>query len=139
MYSCGHWDKLTRKLGSESRRFAADIPKKQLYEYESGRIFPLIEKFIKICKCLNKSATYILSPLLELSHSEQEILYIFEDIEIKEILKDKEIANTLKFTLLGFQILYKTKEHFKDNGDVINYLNIINTKLFEEGQLNKLK
>ena len=45
----------------------------------------------------------MLSPLLELSHSEQEIMHMFEDIEIKEILKDKEIANILKFTLLGFQ------------------------------------
>ncbi len=58
---------------------------------------------------------------------------------IESYAHQKEIENILKFTLFEFQILYKTKEHFKDNGNVINYLNIINTKLFEEGQLNKLK
>ena len=98
----------TRKIKySEIKVFskAVKIPKSLLYQYEIGRTFPPIENFIKICNCLNKSLTYLLSPNLKLSKSEQEILHIFEGIEIKEILNDKQISDILKFSLLGFEIL----------------------------------
>ena len=134
--------KRTRKIkydDIQSFSRAADIPKKQLYEYESGRIFPPIEKFIKICKCLDKTATYMLSPLLEISQPEKEIMHMYSDFNIKELLQDAEIANIMKFILLGFQLLYKTRQHFNDEGDVITYLKNLNDKLFEEGQLKKLK
>jgi hypothetical protein len=39
----------------------------------------------------------------------QEIMYLCEDVDVKEILEDKELANMLKVTLLGYQILYQTK------------------------------
>jgi transcriptional regulator with XRE-family HTH domain len=57
---------------------ANDIPSKDLYEYESGRTFPPIEKFVKICSCLDKSPTYLLSPILKLEHSEQEFLHLLK-------------------------------------------------------------
>jgi transcriptional regulator with XRE-family HTH domain len=114
------------------------IPPKIMYNYESGRTFPPIEKFIKICQCLDRSATYMLSPVLKLSDVGQEILILFEDTDLKDMLQDKEVSDLLKFTLLGFQILFHTKKHFNYDGDMVAYLNEIKEKLFTEGQLKRL-
>ena len=115
------------------------IPEPLLYQYEIGRTFPPIENFITICNCLHKLPTYMLSPFLELHQSEQKLIKLYEETEFKELLQDEEIANILKFTLLGFQILYQTKKHFNDKNDVITYLNKLKEKLFEEGQVKKIK
>lgn len=115
------------------------IPEKQLYDYETGRIFPPIEKFITICKYLDKSAAYMLSPFIDYTQNEKDIMNFFEEADVKQILKDEEIAKILKFTLLGFQLLYLTKSHFNHKGDVITYLNELKSKLFEEGQLKRIK
>lgn len=116
---------------------ALDISETAIYDYEMGRVFPPINKFIKICNVLKKSPVYFLSPYLKLSKSEQEILHIFEGINIKEILNDEQIANILKFTLLGFEILYQSKKHMNYEGDVIDFLNNVKGKLFADGQLKK--
>jgi hypothetical protein len=88
---------------------ATGIPLKDLYEYESGRVFPPIEKFVTICKRLDKSATYMLSPILELTHIEHEIMNTFEDADVKEILEDEELANMLKspYSVIKFCIKRK--------------------------------
>jgi len=118
---------------------ASGIPEPLLYQYEIGRTFPPIENFITICNCLKKLPTYMLSPFLELRQSEQKLIKLYEETEFKELLQDEEIANILKFTLLGFQILYHTKKNFNDKNDVITYLNKLKEKLFEEGQVKKIK
>lgn len=139
----GKFLKRTRKIkyaDIQSFSKAAGIPKKQLYEYESGRIFPPIEKFIKICKCLDKTASYMLSPLMEISQPEKEMMHLYADFNIKELLQDPEIANLMKCTLLGYQLLYKIRKHFDyDEEDAITYFRKIHDKIFEELQLRKFK
>jgi transcriptional regulator with XRE-family HTH domain len=110
-----------------------------LYQYEIGRNFPPIENFITICKYLEKSPSYMLSPFIELNHQEQELLTIYEETGLREMLQDEEVAKRLKFTLLGFQLLFQTKKHFNHSGDVMSYLNDLKEKLFVEGQLKKIK
>jgi hypothetical protein len=117
----------------------SDIPLKLLYEYESGRIFPPIERFITICKVLDKSPTYMLTPLLDMNHYERELVLLYQDTDVREMLQDPELANILRFTLLGFQILHQTRKHFNTKGDVVDYLNFVRDKLFNEGQLKRLK
>ena len=118
---------------------ATGISSKDLYGYESGRTFPPIEKFVKICQCLDKSATYMLSPILKLDDTEHEIMLLIEDTDIKDMIRDKELSSLIKFTFLGFQILYQTKRHFNHEGDIVDYLNVLKNKLFFEGQLRKLQ
>ncbi len=115
------------------------IPESLLYQYEIGRNFPPIENFITICQHLDKSPTYMLSPFFELNHQEIKLVTLYEEADLREILKDEEVANFLKFTLLGFQLLFQTKKHFNHNGDVMDYLNKLKEKLFEEGQIKKIK
>ena len=110
----------------------SEIPEKE--EFANG----IIEKFIKICKCLDKSATYMLSPLMEITPSEKEIMNIYEDFNIKELLQDVEISNIVKFTLFGLQLYYKAKQHLIDEEDVLPYIKNIHSKLFDGGQLDKL-
>jgi len=117
---------------------ASGITLKLLYEYESGRVFPPIEKFIIICKTLDKSPTYMLSPLLDMNDQEKELIYLYQDTDVRGMLQDEDLKDILKFTLLGFQIFYLTKNHFKHKGDIINYLDELKSKLFEGGQLKKI-
>ena len=81
----------------------------------------------------------MLSPYLKMNEGEKEILHIFEGIEVKEILKDKEIAKILKFTLLGFEILYESKKHLDNRADIIGYLEEVKGMLFEKGKIKNLK
>ncbi len=118
---------------------ATGISLKLLYEYESGRTFPPIERFITICKELDKSPTYMLTPLLDMNRYERELLFLYQDTDIREMLKDPEVSGILNFTLIGFQILYQTRKHFNAKGDVVDYLNFVKNKLFNEGQLKRLK
>ena len=134
--------KATRKLKYDDiKEFCEEtgIPLKMMYDYESGRTFPPIERFVKICQCLDRSATYMLSPILKLSSIEQDIMVLFEDAGLKEIMRDQEVANMLRFTLFGFQLIHLTKKHFDYNGDMVEYLKVVKDKLFTEGQMKKLK
>jgi hypothetical protein len=118
----------------KSFSFATNIPPKDLYGYESGRTFPPIEKFVKICTCLDKSATYMLSPILKLDQSERQIVHLVEDKDFKEMIRDEKLSTILISTLIGFQILYQSKKHLGHEGSAIDYLNIIMKKLFYEDQ-----
>ena len=132
----------TRKMNYDDIKSfsrALDIQVSLIYDYEMGRVFPPIDKFIKICNVLNKSPVYLLSPYLKLSESEKEILHIFERIDIKEILNDDQIANILKFALLGFEIVYQLKKQMNYEGDVVDFLNNVKGRLFADGQLKKLQ
>lgn len=108
-----------------------------LYEYEIGRIFPPIEKFLLICRTLDKTPSFMLLPLCELSAENKELVSI--TMLIREILKDEKVAPVLRTILMAFEILYDTRRHFKDESDVISSLMHIKNKLFEEGQLKRVK
>jgi transcriptional regulator with XRE-family HTH domain len=134
--------KKVRKLNySDIKEFSkiTGIPLKLMYEYERGRTFPPIEKFITICKVLDKSPTYMLTPLLDMNQYERDLLLLYQDTDVREMLQDPELSNILKFTLIGYQILYQTRKHFNTKGDVVDYLNFVKEKLFSEGQLKRLK
>ena len=118
---------------------ATKIPEHLLYQYEIGRSFPPIENFITICKYLDKTPTYMLSPYLELSEDEKEIIYIFQDFDLKGMMKDKEIAGFLKFNMLCYELLYQTKKYMNSDKDVMSYLLELRDKLFVEGQMKKIK
>lgn len=115
------------------------ISLKNLYEYERGRVFPPIEKLVAICKCLNRSPNYMLYPLLNFPSNEEQIIKIFEETETREMLKDQELAKKLKFALNILQILHLTRKHFNMNGDMVDYLEFLKDKLFNEGQIKKIK
>jgi len=75
----------------------------------------------------------MISPLLDMNDQEKELIYMYQDPDIKEMLQDEDLKNILKFTLLGFQMLYLTKNHFNHKGDVISYLDELKSKLFDKG------
>lgn len=113
---------------------ATNIPPKDLYEYESGRTFPPIEKFVKICVCLDKSATYMLSPILKLDPIEKKLVQLFEDTDFKEIIRDKNLSTILISTLIGLKTFYQSQNHRKHKWNVVDYLNILKKKLSDGDQ-----
>ena len=116
-----------------------NIPLKHLYEYESGRTFPPIEKFIEICKALDRTPTYMMTPLLDMQKDEQELMRFYYDNDVREILNEPEITKMLKFALSVVQLLYHTRKHFNMEGDIFDHLTFLKDKLFNEGNLKKLK
>ena len=115
-----------------------NIPLKHLYEYESGRIFPPIEKFIEICKALNRTPTYMMTPLLDMQKDEHELMRFYYDNDVREILQDPEITNILKFALSCLQLLHHTRKHSNMEGNIIDHLTFLKDKLFKE-DFKKLK
>ena len=118
---------------------ATGIPPKDIYEYESGRTFPPIEKFITICKALERTPTYMLTPLFDMQKEEQELMRFYYDNDFNEILQDPEIKNILKFALSCMQLLYYTRKNSNIEGNIIDHLNYLKDKLFKEGNFKKLK
>ena len=78
-----HLRKINREKFKDINVFSksVDIPSSTLYDYEIGRIFPPIEKFIRICKTLNKSPEYMLSTLLDMGVKDKKILEIIERVK----------------------------------------------------------
>jgi transcriptional regulator with XRE-family HTH domain len=141
-YDFGQHLRKIRKLKYDNiKEFSktTNIPSMHLYEYESGRIFPPIEKFIAICKALERQPTYMLSPLLDMKQDEQEIVRFYYDNGVREILQDPEMTNILKLALSCLQLLYHTRRHLNMDGDIIDHLNVLKDKLFTEGNFKKLK
>jgi len=118
---------------------ATGIPEHLLYQYEIGRSFPPIENFITICKYLEKSPTYMLLPYLDLSNDEKEIISIYQEFALNEMLKDKEMAGFIKFTMLCYELLFQTKKYLNSDKDVMGYLLELKEKLFVEGQIKKIR
>jgi transcriptional regulator with XRE-family HTH domain len=134
-----HLRRLVRSKYGSIKTFSklTGIKISDLYEYEIGRIFPPIEKFLIICKILEKTPSFMLLPLCNLSAEEKELVNM--TMLIKDILKEEKIAPVLRIIIMAFEILYETRRHFKDDSDVISSLVHIKNKLFEEGQLKKVK
>jgi transcriptional regulator with XRE-family HTH domain len=116
-----------------------NIPLKHLYEYERGRTFPPIEKFIEICKALDRTPTYMMTPLLDMQKDEQELMRFYYDNGVREILQDPEIRNILLFALSCLQLMYHTRKHSNFEGSIIDHLQFLKEKLFSEGNFKKLK
>jgi len=116
-----------------------NIPLKHLYEYESGRIFPPIEKFIAICKALERTPTYMITPLLDMQKEEQELMRFFYDNNVREILQDPEIKKILKFALGIMQLMYYTRKNMNLEGSVIENIDFLKNKLYSEGNYKKIK
>lgn len=116
-----------------------NIPLKHLYEYESGRSFPPIEKFIEICKALDRTPTYMMTPLLDMKKDEQELMRFYYENNVREILQDPEITNILKLALNCLQLLYYTRKHSNMEGDITDHLTFLKDKLFKEGNFKKLQ
>ncbi|MFW6138193.1 MAG: helix-turn-helix domain-containing protein [Spirochaetota bacterium] len=131
--------KLIRIKYGDVKQFsiATNINVKDIYDYENGRTFPPINKFITMCKALDKTPSYMLAPLMDLNSEDRRLLDIFD--QIKEISKDREIKPIMEFILLGLEILSHTREYFNDQSEVRDFLNSIKKELFEKGQLRKLK
>jgi transcriptional regulator with XRE-family HTH domain len=136
-----HLRKIRKLKYSDIKEFSktTNIPLKHLYEYESGRIFPPIEKFLEICKALDRTPTYMMTPLLDMQKDEQELMRFYYDNNVREILQDPEIRNILKTALSCFQLLYYTRKHLNIDGDIIDHLTFLKDKLFNEGNFKKLK
>lgn len=134
-----HLRKLVRSKYGSIKTFSklTGINVSDLYEYEIGRIFPPIEKFLIICRTLEKTPSFMLLPLCELSTEDKELVRL--TMLIKEILKDENIAPVLRIIIMAFEILYETRKHLKDHSDVMSSLIHIKDKLLEEGQLRKVK
>ena len=60
---------------------ATDIKKGNLYNYEQGKTLPPIDKFLILCKTLNKSPSYLLLPLLNLKQSDKELVTYWDKIK----------------------------------------------------------
>jgi len=57
---------------------ATDIKKGNLYNYEQGKTLPPIDKFLRICKSLNKTPSFLLLPLLKLKTPDKELVEIWD-------------------------------------------------------------
>ena len=88
------------------------ISKSEQYEYESGRVFPPINKFIRICEILNKSPGDLLSPLLKWKKQDNKI--IEELIErVKYVCKDGRNIDRLDGFLASLEQEIKKKKPFE--------------------------
>ena len=136
-----HLRKLRKLKYGNLKEFSqiTNIPLKHLYEYESGRIFPPIEKFIAICKALDRTPTYMMLPLIDMQKDELELMRFYYDNGVREMLQEPEIRNMLKFALSVVHLLYHTRKHFNMEGDIFDNLNFLKDKLFSEGKLKKLQ
>ena len=117
---------------------ATGISIKDLYGYEAGRTFPPIEKFISICKALDRTPSYMLIPLIDMQQEEQELIQFLHDNHIREIYEDPEITNILKFALSILQLVYYARKHTNIEGSIIDNIHFLTNSLFSEGNYKKL-
>jgi transcriptional regulator with XRE-family HTH domain len=87
------------------------INKASLYKYEQGKIFPPIDNFLKICKALDVTPSYLLLPLLELEPTDQDLVILWK--RIKELRKNQEGWNLVKSMIMCIEIYLREQESAK--------------------------
>ena len=63
----------------------------------------------------------------------------YYDNDLREILQDPEITTILKFALSCLQLMYYTRKHSNFKGSILDHLNFLKDKLFNEGNFKKLQ
>jgi len=110
----GDW---LRKIRKEHEKYndidalsaATGIESKMLYMYEQGRHLPPLSKFIKICKTLNKTPSFVLQPLLDIPNPEEKDLIDFFDI-FQSTYKSTTYKDLAKILILGLDLLQLGKQ-----------------------------
>ena len=87
---------------------ATNIKENTLYNYEQGRVFPPIDKFVRICKALDVTPSYLLLHLLELDPTDRDLIMLWK--KIKELRKNKEGWNLVKSMILVIELYLSEKE-----------------------------
>ena len=105
------------------------IPAQTLSTYVVGRSFPPVDNFIKICKALDKTPSYILAPLLDLSLKDKEFLEIFA--KMKEFYNDPDAWRLIRTVFLGLDI-YGFEKKRNTEKDIINILEGIKLRLIKK-------
>ena len=72
-----------------------------------GRVFPPIDRFVKICKALGVTPSYLLLPLLELEPMDQDLVILWK--KIKELRKNQEGWDLVKSMMLGIELYIREK------------------------------
>lgn len=105
---------------------ATGIKDHALYKYEEGINFPTLEKFIKICKTLDKSPSYMLSPYLDLKPEGEEFLNIFA--KMKELYHDSDAWKIIQSVILGLDI-YSIEKSRNIEKDIVTILKGVKNRL----------
>ena len=82
------------------------IKEQTLYNYEQGRVFPPIDKFIRICKALDVTPSYLLLPLLKLDPLDEDLINLWK--KIKEWRESKEAWEIVKHMIMSMDIYLQT-------------------------------
>ena len=89
---------------------ATEIDEQMLYKYEQGRHFPSLDNFIKICKVLDKSPSYMLNPYLGLTQKDEEILRFCNTI--RPMFEDEDTKRLLNLITTGFEIMELQRQRY---------------------------
>jgi hypothetical protein len=118
-----HLEKEIKNQYSDIKNFckSAHIPYQTLNTYLIGRSFPPIKTFIKICKTLEKTPSYMLKPFLEIQKPEERDLLDFFDI-FQTTYRSKTYKELAKVMILGLNILQLGKEIHGSEDPVENLL-----------------
>ena len=76
-----------------------------------GRVFPPIDKFVRICKALDVTPSYLLLPMLELEPKDRDLVMMWK--RIKELRKNQEGWDLVKSMMLGIELYLREKESAK--------------------------
>jgi transcriptional regulator with XRE-family HTH domain len=82
------------------------IKESSLYKYEQGKIFPPIENFMRICKALDVTPSYLLLPLLKLDPPDEDLINIWK--KIKEWRENKDTWEIVKHMIMSMDIYLHT-------------------------------
>ena len=105
------------------------IPVQTLNTYETGRSFPPIDKFIMICKALDRTPSFMLAPLLDLRPKDEEFLNIFA--QLKDFYQDSDAWKIIQTIFLGLDI-YNIEKSRNVEKDIIDILQSVRDRLLRK-------
>lgn len=98
-----------------------DIPYGTMNKYLSGRSFPPIETFIKICNALGKTPSYMLKPFLDIPNPDEKDLIDYFDI-FQSTYKATTYKQLAKIMILGLDFLHLGKQIYGSEDPVENLI-----------------
>ena len=123
-------DEIVKKYG-DIKKFSevCGIPAQTLSTYVVGRSFPPVDKFVIICKLLDKTPSFLLSPALDISPRDKDLLEMFA--KLKEFYKDADAWRLIRTLFLGLEI-YNVEKKESEEKDIINILESIKLRLIKK-------
>ena len=123
-------DEILKKYG-DIKKFSelSGIPKQTLSTYVIGRSFPPVEKFVTICKLLDRTPSYMLSPCLDLRPKDSEFLEMFA--KMKQSYEDPDAWKLIQTIFLGLDI-YNVEKSRNIEKDIVDILKSVKDRLLKK-------